>query len=67
MFYFDTKDLQAVLTVGDKSGKPLSEVDLTQGNIVTLDKPGRYVCTLTSKSGSGHWFCVLLGGREWDK
>lgn len=67
LFFSWDSDMQPHLSIADKAGRSVQEVDLTKGDVVTLDKPGDYVCTLTAKSGSGHWLCVLLGGREWDK
>ncbi len=66
MFFWDSKTLALSLTVTDKSGKRVAELDLAKGNILTLSKPGEYICTLTAKQGSGHWLCVVLGSREWD-
>ena len=66
MFFWDSKDLEITLTLRDKSGKIVTEMNLVKGNILTISKPGNYECTLTAKKGSGHWLCVLLGSREWD-
>ena len=66
VFHWDSKDLELTLTVTDKSGKKVAELDLSKGNILTLSKPGDYVCILTARKGSGHWLCVALGSREWD-
>jgi hypothetical protein len=66
LFFWDSKDLQPVVSVSGSKGEKIAEIDLSKGNIVTFKRPGRYVCTLSARRGSGHWFCVLLGGREWD-
>jgi hypothetical protein len=66
LFFWDSRDLALTMTVTDASGKRVAEIDLSKGNILTLSKPGSYVCMLTARSGSGHWLCIALGSREWD-
>jgi hypothetical protein len=66
LFYWDSTDLQPVATVTDKAGFKKGEFDLTKENYVTLEKPGEYVCMLSTRKGSGHWFCVVMSGREWN-
>jgi hypothetical protein len=66
LFYWDTGAMEPLVKIVDAEGKLVAEIDLTKGNLVTLKKPGQYVCTLSTMKGSGHWLCVLLGGREWD-
>jgi hypothetical protein len=66
LFFWDSKDLQPMVSVSDSKGGKVADIDLTKGNIVTLKKRGRYVCMLSARQGSGHWFCVVMGGREWD-
>ncbi len=66
LFFWDSKDLALTLAVTETSGKRVAEIDLSKGNILTLSKPGSYVCLLTARSGEGHWLCIALGSREWD-
>jgi hypothetical protein len=66
LFYWDSAGMEPVVKIADAGGKPVADVDLTKGNLVTLKKAGQYICTLSTKKGSGHWVCLLLGGREWD-
>jgi hypothetical protein len=66
LFFWDSKDLALALTVTDKSGKLVAEIDLSKGNLLTLSRPGEYVCILSAKKGSGHWTCIAMGSREWD-
>jgi hypothetical protein len=66
LFFWDSKDLMPFLTITDKAGKRVAEIDLTKGNILTLSKPGEYVCMLKARKGSGHWMCVVMGSKEWD-
>jgi hypothetical protein len=66
LFFWDSADMALTLTVTDASGKRVAEVDLAKGNILTLSKPGEYVCMLTARKGSGHWLCIVMGSREWD-
>lgn len=66
LFYWDSGAFEPVVKIADAAGKPVAEVDLTKGNLVTLQKPGQYVCIISARKGSGHWLCVVLSGREWD-
>ncbi len=66
LFFWDSRDLKPTIAVSDAKGAKVADIDLTKGNIVTLKKKGRYVCMLSTRQGSGHWFCVVMGGREWD-
>ncbi len=66
LFYWDSASMEPVVKITDASGALVAEVDLSKGNLVTFKKPGQYVCMLTLKKGTGHWVCVLMGGREWD-
>jgi hypothetical protein len=65
-FFWDSADMLPRLQISDWSGKPVADIDLTKGNIVTLTEAGNYTCVLSAVKGSGHWFCVLLGTRQWD-
>ncbi len=66
LFYWDSREMQPTVSVSDKAGKKVAEVDLTRGNLVTIGSPGQFVCMLSTRKGSGHWFCVVLSGRQWD-
>jgi hypothetical protein len=65
-FFWDSPGLRPKLSISDGSGARIAEIDLTKGNIVTLSKPGYFVCTISTDKGSGSWFCVVIGSREWD-
>jgi len=65
LFFWDGKDFEPWARI-EKKGTPIIEVDLTQGNRVTLKGKGTYTITVSAHAGSGHWLCVALGGREWD-
>jgi hypothetical protein len=64
-FIWDGKDLEPWVRI-EKKGTPIVEVDLTKGNRVTLTGGGTFTLTVSAHAGSGHWMCVVLGGREWD-
>ncbi len=66
LFFWDSLDLDPRVTVTDSAGRTVGEYSLARDNRVTLFSPGRYVLLLSSTAGAGHWFCVLLGSREWD-
>jgi hypothetical protein len=66
MFFWDGSDLQPRLSISDAKGAAIADLDLTKGNRVTLNARGEFVCMISAKKGSGHWFCVVLGGKEWD-
>ena len=66
LFYWDSATMEPIVKITDAAGALVAEVDLSKGNLVTFKKPGQYVCMLTLRKGSGHWMCVLMGGREWD-
>lgn len=65
LFVWDGKDLQPWVRI-EKRGAQIVEVDLTQGNRITLTGGGTFTLTISAHAGSGHWLCVALGGREWD-
>jgi len=65
LFFWDGKDFEPWVRV-EKKGTPIVEVDLSQGNRVTLNGRGTFTLTISAHAGSGHWLCVVLGGREWD-
>jgi hypothetical protein len=65
LFIWDGKDLEPWVRIEKKSA-PIVEVDLTQGNRITLSGSGTFTLTISAHAGSGHWMCVVLGGREWD-
>jgi hypothetical protein len=64
-FIWDGKDFEPWVRI-EKKGAPIIEVDLTQGNRITLSGRGTFTLTVSAHAGSGHWLCVALGGREWD-
>jgi hypothetical protein len=66
MFFWDGPDLEPRLSISDSKGAAVADLDLTRGNRVTLNARGEFVCVISAKKGSGHWFCVVLGGKEWD-
>jgi hypothetical protein len=66
LFIWDSPDLQPRLTVSDAKGVLIADLDLTKGNRVTLNARGEFICVISRRTGSGHWFCVVLGAREWD-
>jgi hypothetical protein len=66
LFIWDSPDLQPRLTISDAKGVQIADLDLTKGNRVTLNAKGEFVCVISRRAGSGHWFCVVLGAREWD-
>jgi hypothetical protein len=66
IFFWDSRDLVPDVAVTDATGSRVGEFDLTRGNRVTLSRPGEFVCTITARKGSGHWYCVVLSGRTWD-
>ncbi len=65
LFFWDGKDLEPWVRV-EKKGTQIVELDLTKGNRVTLEGGGTFTLTVSAHGGSGHWLCVVLGGREWD-
>lgn len=65
LFLWDGKDLEPWVRI-EKKGAAIVEVDLTKGNRVTLTGGGTFTLTVSSHAGSGHWMCVVLGGKEWD-
>jgi hypothetical protein len=65
LFVWDGKDLEPWVRV-ERKGTQIVEVDLTKGNRVTLTGGGTFTLTISAHAGSGHWMCVVLGGREWD-
>ncbi len=65
LFIWDGKDLEPWVRI-EKKGAAIIEVDLTKGNRVTLTGGGTFTLTVSAHAGSGHWMCVVLGGREWD-
>ena len=65
-FLWGSTDLDPWATVTDAAGRTVGAFALTPGNRITLTAPGRYVVMLEARSGSGHWLCVLLSGRQWD-
>jgi hypothetical protein len=66
LFFWDSKGLEPWVTVTDARGRRVGEQSLARGNRLTLGMPGRYVLMLSARRGTGHWFCVLLSGRQWD-
>jgi hypothetical protein len=66
LFIWDSPDLQPRLTISGAKGIQIADLDLTKGNRVTLNARGEFVCVISRRAGSGHWFCVVLGAREWD-
>ena len=67
LFFWDSPSLDPWVAVTDARGATVGEYQLGMANEVVLERPGRYVLMLTARSGAGHWLCVLLGSREWDK
>ncbi|HVP18614.1 MAG TPA: hypothetical protein VMU36_06420 [Spirochaetia bacterium] len=65
LFVWDSKDLEPWVRIEQK-GAQIVEVDLTKGNRVTLTGGGTFTLTISAHAGSGHWLCVVLGGKEWD-
>jgi hypothetical protein len=66
LFFWDSPSLDPWVTVTDAKGAVVGAYQLGKANRVSLGRPGRYVLMLSSKGGEGHWYCVLLGSREWD-
>ena len=66
LFFWDSPSLDPWVTVSDAKGAPVGEYQLGRANRVVLGRPGRYVLMLAARKGEGHWFCVVLGSREWD-
>ena len=66
MFFWDGPGLEPRLSISDSKGVAVADLDLARGNRVTLNARGEFVCVISAKKGSGHWFCVVLGGKEWD-
>jgi hypothetical protein len=66
LFFWDSPSLDPWVTVTDAKGLPIGEYQLGKANRVVLGRPGRYVLTIEVRKGEGHWFCVVLGSREWD-
>ena len=65
VFLWDGSDLEPWVRV-EKKGTPITEMDLSKGNRITLKGGGTFTLTVSAQKGSGHWLCVVLGGREWD-
>ena len=65
LFVWDGKDLEPWVRI-EKKGAQIVEVDLTKGNRITLAGGGTFTLTISAHAGSGHWLCVVLGGKEWD-
>jgi hypothetical protein len=66
LFFWGSTDLDPWATVTDAAGRTVGAFALAPGNRITLTAPGRYVVMLEARSGTGHWLCVLLSGRQWD-
>jgi len=66
LFFWDSPSLDPWVTVTDAKGAAVGEFALGKANRVVLGRPGRYVLVIEARSGAGHWFCVVLGSREWD-
>jgi hypothetical protein len=66
LFFWDSPSLDPWVTVTDAKGAVVGEFALVKANRVVLGRPGRYVLVIEARSGAGHWFCVVLGSREWD-
>jgi hypothetical protein len=66
LFFWDSPSLDPWVTVTDAKGVTVGEYQLGKANRIILGRPGRYVLMLAARSGAGHWFCVVLGSREWD-
>ena len=66
LFLWDSTDLDPWVTVSDAAGRTVGTYSLARANRITLSAPGRYVLMLSARSGTGHWLCVLLSGRQWD-
>jgi len=66
MFFWDGPGLEPRLSISDSKGVAVADLDLARGNRVTLNARGEFVCVISARRGSGHWFCVVLGGKEWD-
>lgn len=66
LFFWDSPSLDPWVTVADAKGAAVGEFALGKANRVVLGRPGRYVLMIEARSGAGHWFCVVLGSREWD-
>jgi len=66
LFFWDSPSLDPWVTVTDAKGALVGEYQLGTTNRVVLGRPGRYVLMLSARKGEGHWFCVVLGSREWD-
>jgi len=65
LFFWNGSGLEPRLRV-EKNGALIADLDLAKGNTVRLEGGGEFKCTISARAGSGHWFCVLLSGREWD-
>jgi hypothetical protein len=66
LFIFDQTDLRPVLRV-EQGGVEMAEADLAKGNEVRLTGGGEFVCTITARAGAGHWICIALSARQWEK
>ena len=66
LFLWDRKELEPLLKI-ERKGSTVAELDLVKGNKVRLTGGGEFTCTISARSGSGHWLCVALSGREWDR
>ena len=66
LFLWDQKKLEPVLKI-ERKGTVIAELDLAKGNKVRLTGGGEFTCTITARSGSGHWLCVALSGMQWDR
>lgn len=66
LFFWDSPSLDPWATVTDATGAVVGEYELGKANRIVLARPGRHVVVLESRGGAGHWFCVVLGSREWN-
>ncbi len=67
LFLWDSRDLTPVVSITDAAGARVGDFDLSRGNRVMLARPGEFVCMLSASKGSGHWLCVAMSGRVWDR
>jgi len=66
LFFWDSPSLDPWATVTDAAGAVVGEFALGRSNRVVLGGPGRHVVVLEARAGAGHWFCAVLGSREWN-
>jgi hypothetical protein len=64
-FSWDDKDLAPSLKV-ERKGALVAEFDLAKGSKISLTGGGDFVCAISARTGTGHWVCVVLSGKEWE-